>query len=131
MKMSSIPKKTIIMTFLITFFQFNFSFNLNEKIFKAQKIKLTDSENNFLNLNNGFVDLKTNELVGSDFNLIFNKETFGNVENDPRLIGRYIISNKATTSMKKVNLLLAKKLMVSAQLGQYLLLRLNILKRKK
>ena len=103
-------KKTVIYDNFNNIFQLsNFSLNLNEKIFKAQKIKLTDSENNFLNLNNGFVDLKTNELVGSDFNLIFNKETFGNIENDPRLIGRYIISNKATTSMKKSTFTTCKK----------------------
>ena len=84
-----------------TFVLSNFSFNLNNEIFKAEKIKLSDEENNILELKNGFVDLKSNELVGSDFNLNFNKNVFGNPENDPRLVGRYIITNKSVTTMKK------------------------------
>ena len=78
-------------------------FNSKEKFFKGQKIILSDIENNLLSLNNGFVNLKTNEIIGSDFNFRFNKNYFGNKENDPRLIGRYIITNKAETSMKKTS----------------------------
>ena len=62
---------------------------------------MLDKDNNQLELNNGYVDLNSNELIGSDFNLNFNKETFGNVENDPRLIGRYILVNQSEKTMKK------------------------------
>ena len=44
----------------------------------------TDFEN-LLYLENGYVDLKSNELIGSDFNLKFNKGFF-EIENDPRLV---------------------------------------------
>ena len=40
-------------------------------------------------------------MIGSDFTLNFNKNMFGNSENDPRLIGRYIIANNSETMMKK------------------------------
>ena len=79
----------------------SFNFNLKNKILKAKKIILSDLENNTLKVENGFVDLNKNELVGSDFNFNFNKDFFGNSENDPRLIGRYIITNKSESTMKK------------------------------
>ncbi len=76
-------------------------FNLVNKIFKAKNIKLSDLDNNTLKLINGFVDLNSNELVGTDFIFNFNKAIFGNSSNDPRLIGRYVISDQSKTSMKK------------------------------
>ena len=45
--------------------------------------------------------IKSSELIGSDFNLKMNKGIFGNNENDPRLVGRYIITNKSETHEKK------------------------------
>ena len=84
-----------------TFELSSFNFNLEKNIFKAEKIKLFDKENNILELLNGYFDINSNELVGSDFNLKFNKNFFGNPENDPRLVGRYIITNKSETTMKK------------------------------
>ena len=79
----------------------NFELNLNQEIFKAEKIELSDKENNLLNLEQGYVDLKKSELIGSDFIFKFNKNIFGNSENDPRLIGRYIITDLSETNMKK------------------------------
>ena len=88
-------------------------------------------KDNQLELNNGYVDLNSNELIGSDFNLNFNKETFGNVENDPSLIGRYILVNQSEKTMKKVNSLLVKINLENALLGQYLPMKLKIKKIKK
>jgi len=51
----------------------NLNLNLEEKIFKAKNIKLSDIENNSLELINGYVNLNSNELIGSDFTLNFNK----------------------------------------------------------
>ena len=79
----------------------SFNFDLNKKILKANQIKLSDIENNKFELSSGFIDLNSNELVGSDFILKLNKGLFGNSENDPRLIGRYIIDNESETVMKK------------------------------
>ena len=76
-------------------------FDLQNQTFKAEKINLSDSENNRLFVENGFLNIKTNELVGADFKLELNKNIFGNSDNDPRLIGRYIITDKTKTVMKK------------------------------
>ena len=84
--------------------------NLEKKIFKSKNIKLSDVENNSLKLINGYVDLNSNELIGSDFILNLNKNIFGNSENDPRLIGRYIITNKSETMMKKSSFTTCKKI---------------------
>ncbi len=79
----------------------NFELDFNQRHIKAEKIRLSDESNNILKFKKGFINLNSNEIVGSDFQLKLNKEIFGNEENDPRLIGRYIISNKFETKMKK------------------------------
>ena len=95
-------KKTLITDNFQNSFQLSgLFFDIENKLFKAKKIELSDKENNTLFVENGFVNIKTNELVGSDFNLELNKNIFGNSENDPRLIGRYIITDKSNTIMKK------------------------------
>tara|TARA_B100000674_G_scaffold486016_1_gene493771 strand:- start:2549 stop:5128 length:2580 start_codon:yes stop_codon:yes gene_type:complete len=94
-------KATILDNFENKFKLSNFNFDLDKKVFKANNIELIDKDNNTLELKNGYINLALDELVGSDFNLIFNKGLFGNEENDPRLFGRYIITNKTETSMNK------------------------------
>tara|TARA_Y100000590_G_scaffold329701_1_gene374422 strand:+ start:2227 stop:4797 length:2571 start_codon:yes stop_codon:yes gene_type:complete len=79
----------------------SFSFDLKERIFKGKKIKLTDLDKNIFQVEKGMFDLKSNELIGSDFNLTFDKNFFGNPENDPRLSGRYVAASKKDTKMKK------------------------------
>ena len=79
----------------------NFNFDIKNKLFKANNLKKIDKDNNILELNNGYINIDLNELVGSDFSLVFNKGLFGNKENDPRLFGRYIITNQSETTMKK------------------------------
>ena len=82
---------------------------------------MSDQENNTLDLLNAYIDLEKNEILGSDFNLIFDKNLFSNPENDPRLKGRYILTNKDETIMKKVPLLLVKILKENVLFGQFLL----------
>ena len=79
----------------------SFNFNLEKKIFKSENIKLIDSEKNILKLSKAYFDISKNELIGSDYILTFNKGSFGNFENDPRMSGRYINTNKSETKMKK------------------------------
>ena len=79
----------------------NFNFNLENKILKASEIKLSDNEDNELEINKAFINLESNEIIGSDFNFNFNKDSFGNSENDPRFFGRYILNNENETTIKK------------------------------
>ena len=93
--------------------EFNLSsleFDINKKIFKSQNLEMIDKEENILQFKNGIVNFDLNELVGSDFIFTFNKNSFGNSENDPRLIGRYLISNKSKTTMKKSIFTTCKKI---------------------
>ncbi len=78
-----------------------FQFDLKEKIFKANKINFSDRDNNLLEMNNGLVNINNKEIVGSDFKFTFNKNILGNSENDPRLFGRYLITNQSEMKMKK------------------------------
>ena len=79
----------------------NFNFDLDDKIFKSENINLFDAQNNSLKVKKAFLDIKSNELVGADYELNLNKGIFGNPDNDPRMFGRYILSNKSETKMKK------------------------------
>ena len=79
----------------------NFNFDLDDKIFKSENINLFDAQNNSLKVKKAFLDIKSNELVGADYELNLNKSIFGNPDNDPRMFGRYILSNKSETKMKK------------------------------
>ena len=79
----------------------SFDFNLNNSILKAEEITLSDIDSNNLKMQNAYFDLESNELIGSDFIFKLNKNIFGNQENDPRLIGRYLSKNKNELIMKK------------------------------
>ncbi len=79
----------------------SFNFDLEKNILRAKEIIISDNQNNVLELSDGFIDFNSNELVGANYSLNLNKGTFGNTENDPRLFGRYLISNKLQTNMKK------------------------------
>ena len=43
----------------------NFNFDIKNKLFKANNLKLIDKDNNILELNNGYINIDLNELVGS------------------------------------------------------------------
>tara|TARA_Y100000590_G_scaffold331042_1_gene376127 strand:- start:7716 stop:10292 length:2577 start_codon:yes stop_codon:yes gene_type:complete len=95
-------EKTLITDNLENKFEFSsFDFNLNNKILKAEEITLSDIDSNNIKIQNAYIDLKSNEFVGSDFIFKLNKNIFGNQENDPRLIGRYIAKNNNELKMKK------------------------------
>ncbi len=79
----------------------SFYFDLEKKIVKSKNIEFIDEQNNSLKLINAYIDLNSSEIIGSDFNLKFDKNLFNNPENDPRLTGRYILTNKNETVMKK------------------------------
>ena len=84
-----------------TFTFSRFNFDVKKNIFKASNIKLEDVDNNILELKNGYLDYNSKELVGSDFVFKLNKNIFGNPDNDPRLVGNYIITNLSEIEMKK------------------------------
>ena len=79
----------------------NFKLNLQENIVNVKNLNLFDSNENELVLESAALNLKTKEIIGKDIKFYFNKNTFNNKENDPRLFGRASTYSKNETSIKK------------------------------
>ena len=88
----------------------SFKFNLKDKIVKSKNLKLLDTEGNLLKVTNGYVNLNSKEIIGSDYSFEFENGLLGNKENNPRLIGRYILTNQNETQMKKSSFTTCKKI---------------------
>lgn len=83
------------------FFTEKFKFNFNTSILKAKNLSLFDNKKNQYYLNFALVDLKNNKFLGSDISIDFVDSLFGNNENDPRLKGNSLISEKNNTTVYK------------------------------
>ena len=79
----------------------NFRLNLKENIVNVKNLNLFDSNKNELVLESAALNLKTREIIGKDIKFYFNKNTFNNKENDPRLFGRASTYSKNETTIKK------------------------------
>ena len=79
----------------------NSKYLLKEKLLKMNKVSMIDIDKNEYYFNNAIVNLLGRELIGDDIKINFFKSSFGNVDNDPRLRGNYIYSNKEKSLIKK------------------------------
>jgi len=75
-------------------------FKLSKQI-RGSKIKFTDIQLNEYYIDDGIVDLQTNQIVGKDVEIDFVNSAFGNNENEPRLKGNKIYSSKYITTISK------------------------------
>ena len=73
------------------------NFNLKSK----GKIQMIDTLNNNYFFKDIFVDVKNSKFAGSDLSVIFNKNTFDNNDNDPRLVANSAIVSKDKTIVQK------------------------------
>ena len=78
-----------------------FNLDLDKKKAKVFNLDLTDIDKNNFILNEAFIDLENNEVVGKDLKLFFDKSILGNIENDPRIYGNSVINNKNETIVNK------------------------------
>ena len=101
-----------------------FSYSTKNKNLRSKGyIEMTDKYENKYFFDDIFIDVKKKRMAGSNLKLKFKKDTFGNIENDPRLFGNsavitenksYIEGGVFTTCKKRVinvrhgNLLLKK-----------------------
>ena len=76
-------------------------FLLDKEILKINKVEMLDNLKNKYYFENGIINFKSDELIGDGVKIDFNKGSFGNNENDPRLRGNYVYSNNQTTLIKK------------------------------
>ncbi len=84
-----------------------FEYSINDKIIKLNEVKVLDVDKNIFILDMAYLDLKKNELVAKDISLNF--KIFDNSENEPRLKGRSLNSDKNKTLVKKGTFTLCKK----------------------
>ena len=83
------------------FYLDTFKYWVLKKLLKANNVKLiTNTTDEFL-FNNAMINLNTNEIAGKDITINFSNATFGNSNNQPRLKGKTIYSNKETTNISK------------------------------
>ena len=76
-------------------------FLLGKKILKIKSVKMIDKLDNEYYFDNAIVNFKTNEIIADNIKIDFFKNSFGNIENDPRLRGNYLISNNNQSVIKK------------------------------
>ena len=79
----------------------NFLYDLKKGTFVGKSLTFIDNKNNNHFFNNAIVNLKEKKILGKDYSLIFNKETFGNSDNDPRLKGNTVYIDKNSTKITK------------------------------
>jgi len=78
----------------------NFKLLINDKILEAKFINLIDNDSNEHNIEIAKLNLETNEIVGKDLSINFNKKYFSE-NNDPRLKAKSIIIEKENSFFKK------------------------------
>tara|TARA_B100001540_G_scaffold316791_1_gene347613 strand:- start:385 stop:2766 length:2382 start_codon:yes stop_codon:yes gene_type:complete len=78
-----------------------FKFLINDNIVRGKNLEILDKDKNQYLLKNGIVNLDTEEFVGKDIQINFEKSLFGNNENDPRFVGRALNNNKEQSNIYK------------------------------
>ncbi len=79
----------------------NFDYFKYKDEIRGKKVKFTDIQSNEYLIEDAMVDLKNNEVAGKDLKINFENSSFGNANNEPRLRGNKIYSNKNITTISK------------------------------
>ena len=108
----------------------SFKYSDTNKVIYGKKINLIDNDDNRYFLSEGMVQLEEFELIGKDIKVLLKKDTFGNSENDPKLIGNSISYFENKTIIKKVSLHHVR-IIIIVHHGQLLQKKLFIIKIKK
>jgi LPS-assembly protein len=83
------------------FYLDTFRYWVTKSLLKGNNIKLlTGTKDEFL-FNDAMINLNTNEIAGKDITVNFSNATVGSSDNQPRLKGNTIYSNKETTNISK------------------------------
>ncbi len=78
-----------------------FKFFTENQLIKAKKVLIKDNQGNNTLLDNFIGNLNKDQFFGKDVKIIFNKNSFGNINNDPRLYGNTITSNVNESKISK------------------------------
>tara|TARA_B110000438_G_scaffold158719_1_gene151954 strand:+ start:7969 stop:10383 length:2415 start_codon:yes stop_codon:yes gene_type:complete len=80
----------------------NFFYSHIKKTFRsANKIKIVDNLNNSYYFDDVLIDIEKGSFAGNKMNILFDKSTFGDNRNDPRMSGNYSIVEKDKTIINK------------------------------
>ena len=82
------------------FFIENFLYTLDDKLIKLGNAKIIDIEKNHYKLDKSFLNLKSKKLLGKDISIDFSNKSFQK-ENEPRLKGATIVSNRTDSVISK------------------------------
>jgi LPS-assembly protein len=86
-----------------------FNFSLTTKLLNGDDINYLDTSTSQIFIKKGIINLATKEIAGKDPVIKFENTTFGNKENEPRLKGNSVYSNKENTNVKKATFTTCKK----------------------
>ena len=75
--------------------------NIKKTFRSANKIKIIDNLNNTYYYEDVLIDIQKESFAGNKMNIVFNKSTFGDERNDPRMTGNYSIITKNKTIIDK------------------------------
>ncbi len=84
-----------------------FEYSTKDKIIKLDNSKVSDKNNNTFDLEIAYLDLNKKEIIAKDIGLNF--KISENSENEPRLKGRSLVSDKENTIVKKGTFTFCKK----------------------
>ena len=97
----------------------NFNFSIKEGIFKTNRLNYKDNMGNEHIVESAILNTNNDQIIGKDLEINFNKATFGNSKNDPRLKGNAIFQKKNETKVTKEFLPHVKKV-INVLLGKCL-----------
>jgi len=78
-----------------------FYYLISKNIIRFNNSTFIDNLGNSYFFKNAMLDSKSDQIIGNDLNVDFNKIIFGNNQNDPRLKGKAFFLNKDTTTIEK------------------------------
>jgi len=78
-----------------------FLFEAAKEIISSKKANIIDINNNIYSFENVKVNLKTNEIIGKEVEIDFIDNFFGFEKNDPKLVGKSVISDDDNTKIFK------------------------------
>ena len=82
-------------------FEEGFLFEAAKEIISSKKTNVVDINNNNYFFENVKINLKTNEIIGKEVKVDFIDSFFGNKKNDPKLVGKSVISDDNKTKIFK------------------------------
>jgi len=93
-------KSTLIDKFNNKIVTTDFKYSVSDRILNGNNVEMADEGKNFYFFKKSTINLNKEVLTADEIEIKFAKDTFGNSDNDPRLVGDVLILNKEETIIK-------------------------------